>query len=101
MARVRESLPPAALGQAGKSRRYSKVRSVQGKGNSGERRSSLAMGTGELSPGVLGQVWTKHLIEVGDGLWASSGPPGPHRKWSGPSLCAFLGWGWREADGGL
>lgn len=54
------------------------------------------MGTGELGPGVPGQVWSKDLIEVGDGPWASSCPPGPRREWSGPSVRSWAGDGGRQ-----
>lgn len=54
------------------------------------------MGTGELSPGVPGQVWTKDLLAVGDGPWASSCPAGPRREWSGPSVRSWAGDGGRQ-----
>lgn len=60
---VRESLRPAAPREIGKSGRHSKVGTVQGKGNTGEPRSSPAIDrsehgcdAGELSPGALDQA---------------------------------------------
>ena len=65
---VRESLRHAAPGEIGKSGKHSKVRSVQGKGNTGEPRSSPAIGrnehrcdAGELSPGALDQASRRGL----------------------------------------